>query len=204
MACEELGALAVILREWPGVGAFLQIENTERWVEPDGRTEHGLDAVRLHALATVEARVVDRGRAHDGSTGRQRLGDDAARDRGTCPRHVCLREPSADPPEAPRVICGALVAQLDVATSGHARLENERERFLKKRLESLVASEVEKLAVEVTLGPEGCIPRFVLDHCHARSLRPARAPRQRPAAIRRRRPATDQARSQAPCGPVAS
>ena len=78
VAREELGARAVVLRERPRVRPLLEVEDTERRVEADGRAEHGLDAVRLHALAAVEARVVDRGRAHDRAARRERLGDDAA------------------------------------------------------------------------------------------------------------------------------
>src|SRR5207244_5676593 len=137
----------VVLGEEAVPGAVLEVEDAARRTVADGGAQHGLDLPEAHAFPRAEALVEQRRRRDDRLPGRDRLGDDAARDGGAHARELLGREAVRErPARRPRVV---LVVELEVAVAGAGDLDDQAERLAEEGLGLLLAAETEPPAGQV-------------------------------------------------------
>src|SRR5205823_5068838 len=121
VAREGLGPRPVVLGEEAVSGAVLEVEDAARRIVADGRAQHGLDLPDAHALPRAEALVEQRRRRDDRLPGRERLGDDAAREHGAHARELPGGEAVRErPARRPRRVAAV---ELEVALAGAGDLD---------------------------------------------------------------------------------
>jgi hypothetical protein len=162
---EGLGARAVRFRERALPERLLQIQHAAREVHADRRADDRLDAAEPDALEAAEALVEQRRIGDDRLPGRDRLRDDAARDRAAhavdLVGGVAMRR---GPTRGARVL---VVVQLEVALAGVGDLDDQPEGVAEKRLGLFTLPECQQPAVELTFPPYPGELRAVLSHLEA-------------------------------------
>ena len=171
MVREELGVRPILLRERARLLTSLEIEHAERGGATDRRAQHGFDPACSHAVAIPEAQIEQSRRRHDRLPGRQRVRDDAARDRRADGLDLGGGEAVGNPQ---RRVPGALlvVVQLEIALASARHIDDEAERLLEQGLELILLAEVEEPAVEIALATDSgqLRVRRLLEHRGASEL----------------------------------
>ena len=152
MAREGLRGLTVFFREASGLDPALQVEDPHRRAFADRCAKNRVNAPGLDAVPLPKPRIQP-GRCSDNRTApRDRLGDDAARDRGAHRLHLLLSKAVPDRPTATALAITAVI-DLQQSVSGANDLDNRLERLGKETLEVDVLAKEEELAIEVPLSP---------------------------------------------------
>ncbi|HUJ58723.1 MAG TPA: hypothetical protein VLX92_09530 [Kofleriaceae bacterium] len=158
---EQLGALAIALREPPGLRSSLQIDHTDRW-GTHRSTQHRFDLVLPDTPEILEPFVeVRRGRL-DRDAFADRAGDDAARDRLA---DLCEIAGGTVVRLPERRTIRILLEQLEVRRMCARHLDDQRERLIEQRLDLVLPAQVQQTAVEITLARDAVVaPRTVGFH----------------------------------------
>src|SRR6185369_15184056 len=145
MAREDLGVRTILLGERAGGRPALEIEDAERRITSDRRTQDLLDVRDLDAALVAKAGVEKRRRGHDRLAGRERLGADPARDVGADVLELLVREAVRNRP-ASAVAGVRRLVQLEVPLVRSRRLDDERERVPQKAREVVLRPELQEPA----------------------------------------------------------
>src|SRR5262245_33943112 len=153
MPCHELDALLVAQCERPTRLAARQVQHATRRIVTDGHAEHRIEAGSIHALAGVEARIVEGGPRADGLAGCQRRSDDAAGAGGAHVGYLVGREGVRDrPARLPGHV--VVVLELEIPLPRARDLDDERERLAQERCQFMLLPELEEPEIQIAFVPD--------------------------------------------------